>query len=202
MKQITKLVCLSIILAFYIFSANLLNAQNDKISPRASSISQKVKELKEDPLNNDLWIKYLSVFPNTKKDFKKIFDPDDFSELYHDSGQYIFILEQAPKNQKREIIKLIFNITKTGAPGCCDAWSALYMVTENYALNDTNDFITLLKLLKPQEKENVIKFMADKEAIRSSKSYQTFINILKSKNENELVKEFETARRKRIAEPH
>jgi len=44
--------------------------------------------------------------------------------------------------------------------------------------------------------------MADKEAIRSSKSYHTFINILKSKNENELVKEFETARRKRIAEPH
>jgi hypothetical protein len=201
MKQITKLVYISI-LAFFIFSANLLHAQNDKISPRASSISQKVKELKEDPLNNDLWVKYLSVFPNTKKDFKKIFDPDDFSELYNNSSQYIFILEQAPKNQKREIIKLIFNITKTGAPGCCDAWSALYMVTENYALNDTNDLIILLKLLKPQEKENVIKFMADKEAIGSSKSYQHFINILKSKNENELAIKFEIARKKRIAKPH
>jgi hypothetical protein len=203
MDRAIKLVYIFIILAFFIFSnANLLHAQKDNISPRAASISQKFKELKEDPHNNDLWVNYLTIFPNTQKDFKKIFDPDDFSELYHDSGQYILILKQAPENLKQEIIKLIFNITKTGAPGCCDAWSVLFMVTENYALNDINLFITLLKALKQQEKQNIIKFMADKEAIKFSKSYQNIINILKSKNENELAIEFEIARKQRISKPH
>ena len=158
--------------------------------------------MKENPDNIHLWFNYFLIFPTNKKDFKEIFDADDFSELYHNSGQYILILKQAPENLKQEIIKLIFNITKTGAPGCCDAWSALYMVTENYALNDTNYFITLLKPLKLQEKQNIIKFMADKEAFKSSKGYQNIVNILKSKDENELALEFEMARKERISGPH
>ena len=183
-------------------STTVLHAEKHKTSPGGTSISQTSQKLKEDPNNNGLWANYLAIFLNTEKDFKEIFDPDDFSELYHDSGQYILILSEAPENLKQEIIKLIFNITKTGAPGCCDAWSALYMVTENYALNDTNYFITLLKPLKPKERRNVIKFMADKEAIKFSKSYQEIINILKAKNENELAIEFEKARKQRISEPH
>lgn len=191
------------ILPFFIFiNPNLPHAQVDKISPRAASISQNFKELKENPNNIDLWFNYLIIFPNNKKEFKEILDPNDFSELYHKSHEYIFILKQAPENLKQEIIKLIFNITKTGAPGCCDAWSALHIVTENYAFNDTNYFITWLKPLKPQERQNIIKFMADKEAIKFSKSYQNIINILNSKHENELAIEFEMARKQRISEPH
>jgi hypothetical protein len=198
-----KLVYMLIISAFFIFSnADLLHSQEGNISTKAASILQRFKELKKDPDNNDQWVNYLKIFPNTNKEFKKIFDPDDFSELYHNSDQYIFILERAPQNLKREIIKLIFNITKTGAPGCCDAWSALHMATESCALNDINLFMTALKALKQQERQNIIKFMADKEAIRSSEPYQNIINILKSKHENELAKEFEVARKKRIAQPH
>lgn len=203
MERAIKLIRIITILAFFIFSsAALLHAQKDRVSPRAAGISQEFKELKEYPDNNDLWVNYLTVFPNSKKEFKKIFDPDDFSELYPNSGQYILILKQAPKKLTQEIIKLLFNITKTGAPGCCDAWSALYMVTESYAINDTNVFITLLKALKQQEKQNIIRFMADIEAIRVSESYQNIINILKSKNEDDLALEFEIARKQRISKPH
>ncbi len=201
MERTTKLASVILVLAFFILSnATLLQAQKDKISPQAASICQKFKQLKERPGNNDLWVNYLAIFPNTKNDFKKIFDPDDFSELYHNSDQYI--LKQAPEKLKQEIIKLIFDITKTGAPGCCDAWSSLYMVTESYALNDTNVFITLLKALRQREKQNIIKFMADKEAIKFSESYQNVINILKSKNENDLALEFEIARKRRFSKPH
>jgi hypothetical protein len=203
MKRVIKFINIFIILLSLIFiNTSLLHAQKRKISLQAERISQNFIELKEDLNNNKLWANYLVVFPNNKKDFKSIFDPDDFSELYNGSVQYIFILNQAPANLKQAIVKLLLNITKTGAPGCCDAWSALYMVIENYVLNDTNDFIALLKPLKQKEKQNVIKFIADKEAIEFSKEYQTIIDILKSKNENELAAGFETARRQRISEPH
>ena len=44
--------------------------------------------------------------------------------------------------------------------------------------------------------------MADKEAFKSSKGYQNIVNILKSKDENELALEFEMARKERISGPH
>lgn len=186
---------------FVVFSSIIWCYAEDQLYLRSTNIKETFTELSNNLSNNELWEDYLTVFPDTKEKFTQIFAPDDFAELYYNSHEYIFILKQAPAEFSQEIINLIFNISKAGAPGCCDAWSALNNITTDYAISNADVFFDLLQTLKMGERKNVIKFMADKEAIQVSKSYQKIIEILKSKNENDLFLEFEKARSSRMAKP-
>ncbi len=198
-----KILIKYILIACLIFCTTYyLCAQDFKLSDRAKDILNKFEQLENNIDSDEIWNNYLKIFPSTNKDFKNIFDPDDFSELYNNSHQYILILENAPESLINEVINLIFNITKTNSPGCCDAWSYLNMITMIYANNSIQIFIKNLKKYNQQEIEQIIKFMADKEAIKFSKDFQNLVDKLKSIKEYKLAGEFEQAREKRASESH
>ena len=178
------------------------SAKEVALSDGAQKIREKLIELRNNPDNNNLWEGYLKIFPRLKTDFKRIFDPDDFSELYKNSHEYISIFNGAPELKRKEVFELVVSITKEGSPGCCDAWSALHTVAVTYVLQDTRTFVSLLKPLKTQERKNVVKFFADKENHRVFKDYQAIIDNLKNLNEQEIVKEFERARALRMKAKH
>jgi hypothetical protein len=178
------------------------SAKEVTLSDRAQKIRAKFIELRNNPDNTNLWEEYLKMLPRSKTDFKRIFDPDDFSELYNNSHEYIFIFNGAPQVKRKEVFELVVSITKEGSPGCCDAWSALHSVAVTYALQDTRSFASLLKSLKTQEMKNIVKFLADVENHRVFKDYQTIIDNLKKLNEQELAKKFERARALRMKAKH
>ena len=65
-----------------------------------------------------------------------------------------------------------------------------------------HNVLSILNKYNQQEIEQIIKFMADKEAIKFSKKYQILIDKLKSIKEFKLARKFEQAREKRASEPH
>ena len=182
--------------------ASPVSAKEVTLSDRAKNIRAKFVELRNNIDNTNLWEEYLKILPKTKTDFKRIFDPDDFSELYNSSHEYIFILNSTPETNRKEIIALVFSITKLGARGCCDAWSALHEVAVTYAIQDTRGFLSSLKSLNAKERQNVIKFIADKENHRVFEDYQVIIDKLTNLQEQEIAKEFENARTLRMKARH
>lgn len=174
------------------------HAQNHKLSAHADSILKKYVVLGDKIESIEMWNDYIKIFPNNNTEFENIFNPDDFSELYNNSFEYINILEKAPDNFTKKIINLIFKITKNGAPGCCDAWSWLHELATINAIQNTTIFFDSLKLLETHEINNIIKFLADIEAIKFSKKYQMIIDNLKIINEKDFVIKFEKARRTRF----
>jgi len=179
-----------------------VSAKEVTLSDRAQKIRAKFIELRNNLDNTNLWEEYLKILPRSKTDFKRIFDPDDFSELYNNSHEYIFILNSAPETNRKEVIELVVSITKRGAPGCCDAWSALHRVAVTYAIQDTRGFLSSLKFVKASERQNVIKFIADKENHRVFEDYQVIIDKLKNLQEQQIAKEFENARALRMKAKH
>ena len=178
------------------------SAKEGTLSDTAQKIRAKFIELRSDPQNINLWEEYLRIFPRSKADFKRIFDPDNFSELYNGSHEYIFIFNGAPEVKRNEVFELVVSITKEGSPGCCDAWSALHRVAVTYAIQDTRGFLSSLKSLKHSERQNVIKFIADKENHRAFGDYQVVIDKLRSLDEQEIASEFENARKLRTKAKH
>lgn len=178
-------------LLFISFSAV---ANQASLSEQAEIIKVSLQSLKKDTSNIKAWDKYLNSFPKNLSKFKHIFAPDDFSLLYNNSHEYIFIFNNAPKSKETKITKIIVSVAKGGAKGCCDSWSALHRVATNYIVKDTKNFMSHIKALKPLERKNFINFIADKENHRVFKQYQIIINNLKELKENNLAQEFEAAR--------
>src|SRR5712692_9433328 len=176
------------------FLACTAAAKDTVLSDSARKVKAAFLTLQSSPNDLKVWSEYLGLFPKSKSEFKRIFDPDDFSELYNNSHEYIFILNTAPEIKRRAILEMVVSVTKEGAPGCCDAWSALHRVAATYAVQDTPSFVSLLKKLNSPERQNVIKFIADKENHKAFVEYQVIINQLKEINEKEIAKEFENAR--------
>jgi hypothetical protein len=197
MKQILKTILITSVI---VCSTEFTHAQNHKFSARADSILKKYVLLRDNTDSTDKWNDYINIFPNCRKEFENIFNPDDFSELYNNSYEYITILEKAPNIFAEDIINLIFNITKDRAPGCCDAWSWLHELATLNAIKNTTIFFNSIKFFKSNEIDNIIKFLADKEAIKFSEEYQMIINNLNTLNEKDFVEKFEKARIKRILE--
>lgn len=179
-----------------------ISTKGATLSDRAQEIRAKFMNLRNNPHNTNLWEEYSKIFPRSKTDFERIFVPNDFSELYGNSYEYIFILNSAPETNRKEVIALVVSITKLGAPGCCDAWSALHEVAVTYAIQDTRDFLSSLKSLKASERQNVIKFIADKENHRVFVDYQVIIDKLRNLREQEIAEEFENARTLRMKAKH
>ena len=180
----------------------LQSIQEKALSPYSKVILEKFNKLKAYANDKNAWEEYLYVFPKTKSVFIKIFDPEDFSELYNDSDNYIRILKAAPKNYLESILKIFFKITKNGAPGCCDAWSSLHMLMVELATDFPVEFSNLIKKYPSTEQKNIIAFMADMEAIAYSEEYEKIIVKLQEIKEGKLVSCFEEARKKRAAKRH
>jgi hypothetical protein len=141
----------------------------------------------------------LKIFPQNKREFKNLFDQDDFSELYRSCDQYISLLGDLSGKYNREVGLLLISITRDGAPGCCDAWSALHKVTADFAVKNTKSFAVLLAALDDVARRNVIRFIADKENHYVFKDYQVIIDNLKKLKENTLAEQFELERRRRMS---
>jgi hypothetical protein len=184
------------------FLACIAAAKDAVLSDSARKVKAAFLTLQNSPNDLKAWGEYLGLFPKTKSEFKRIFDPDDFSELYNNSHEYIFILNTAPEIKRRAILEMVVTVTKEGAPGCCDAWSALHRVAATYAVQDMPSFVSLLKILNSPERTNVIKFIADKENHSTFADYQVIIKKLQELNEKEIAREFENARTLRMRAKH
>jgi len=103
------------------------------------------------------------------------------------------VLPSLAKNHEIEVGRLVVRLSKT-AQWDADAPNYLEHATVVYGVQRTKTFATLAQQLPTTGRANLINFLAHAENIAAYPEFQELIDHLKSLGQNELAKEFETAR--------
>ena len=72
---------------------NEAEAAKPPLSAKAAELVRRYEVYKSSPDVATAQLDYLNGFPNNASAFKKLFDMDDFSELYYGSEKYVFLLK-------------------------------------------------------------------------------------------------------------
>jgi len=191
-----KATCLSFLLL--VTFALTIPAQERRLSPEGRKLTDAFAQLQKSPDDSVAQERYLEAFP---KDFKTFLQLFDLHRELSDGHEYIYLLPSLANKHEVELGALLIQLGK-GAHWDADAPNYLQQVTANYAGQHTKTFVSLIKLLSPTDRANLITFLADAENHGAYKEYQDIIDRLRSTGQNRLEKEFEVAREKRMHQPH
>jgi len=146
--------------------------------------------LKANPNSRTAQHNFLKAFPRTYKKFQAYFGAGgalaDGNEC-----DYIFALSALQSHHVAEVGSLLVQLSKDAevqgnAPSC------LHNVMANYGSHFTKSFAAFLHQLSPQERGQLINFLADIESAHYPE-YQAIIQNLKGLKESDLAKEFQQA---------
>jgi hypothetical protein len=155
--------------------------------------------LKQAPTSRSAQHHYLKAFPRTYKKFQAYFGTGGaLADGYE--CDYIFALSTLQNHHVAEVGSLLVRLSKD-AESQGNAPSCLQNVTENYGSHFTRSFAVFLHQLSPQERGQLIDFLAELESANYPE-YQGIIQNLKGLNEPELAKEFQQAQAERSKQSH
>jgi len=155
--------------------------------------------LKANPNSRPAQHRYLKAFPRTYKKFQAYFGTGgtlaDGNEC-----DYIFALSALQSHHVAEVGTLLVRLSKD-AESQGNAPSCLQNVMANYGSHFTRSFAVVLHQLSPQERGQLIDFLAELESANYPE-YQGIIQNLKGLNEPELAKQFQQAQTERSRRSH
>jgi hypothetical protein len=137
---------------------------------------------------------YLKAFPRTYKNFLAYFGTGGaLADGYE--CDYIFALSTLQSQHVAEVGSLLVQLSKDAeyqpsAPSC------LQNVMAKYGNRHTKQFAVFLHRLSPQERGQLIAFLAEAD-LANGPEYQGIIQNLQDLNEPELAKEFQQAQAER-----
>src|SRR5712671_1328906 len=182
----------AVIIALFLLttSAAIAGAQPLRHPATAERLKAAFTSLKAAPNSRSVQHRYLTLFPGSYKMFQSYFGT---SGALADGNEcdYIFALSTLQSHHVAEVGSLLVQLSKDAeyqgnAPSC------LQNVMANYGSHFTKSFAGLLHQLPPQERAQLIAFLADIGS-GTAHDYQGIIQNLKTLNEPELVKEFQQA---------
>jgi hypothetical protein len=155
--------------------------------------------LKATPTSRSAQHRFLKAFPRTYKRFRAYFGTGGaLADGYE--CDYIFALSTLQSHHVAEVGSLLVHLSKD-AESQGNAPSCLQNVTANYGSHFTKSFAVFLHQLSPQERGQLIDFLAELESANYP-AYQGIIQNLKGLNESELAKEFQQAQAERSKQSH
>jgi hypothetical protein len=150
--------------------------------------------LKTEPNNRSAQHRFLKAFPRTYKKFQTYFGSGgalaDGNEC-----DYIFALSALQSHHVAEVGSLLVQLSKD-AESQGNAPSCLQNVTANYGSHFTKSFAVFLHQLSPQDRGQLIDFLAELESA-DYPAYKAIIQNLKGLDESDLAKEFQQAQAER-----
>jgi hypothetical protein len=192
-------IAIHIALFLLALSSSMATAQPLRHAATAERLKTAFTSLKVTPNSRSAQHRYLKAFPPTYKKFQAYFGPGgalaDGNEC-----DYIFALSALQGHHVAEVGSLLVHLSKDAelqgnAPSC------LHNVMANYGSHFTKSFALFLHRLSPQERGQLINFLADVESANYPE-YQAIIQNLKGLNEPELAKEFQQAHAERSKQSH
>jgi hypothetical protein len=175
-------------------SSSMATAQPLRHAATAERLKAAFTSLKVTPNSRIAQHRYLKAFPPTYKKFQAYFGSGgalaDGNEC-----DYIFALSALQGHHVAEVGSLLVHLSKDAelqgnAPSC------LHNVMANYGSHFTKSFAVYLHQLAPQERGQLINFLADVESAHYPE-YQAIIQNLKGLQETDLAKEFQQAQAER-----
>jgi hypothetical protein len=190
----SRRVTIHLALLLLALSSAIASAQPQRSAATAEKLKTAFNSLKSTPNSRTAQHRYLKAFPHSYKRFQAYFGPGgalaDGNEC-----DYIFALSALQGHHVAEVGSLLVQLSKDAeyegnAPSC------LHNVMANYGSRYTKRFAGLLHQLSPQERGQLINFLADVESARYPE-YQAIIQNLKGLQETDLAKEFQQAQAER-----
>lgn len=169
------------------------------LSARSKQIKNAYEELENDTGSKKNQLTYLHIFPTSSKEFKEIFDPKDFGQLYNDSYKYIEAFVKLDKYYPMQVIDKAVDIGKN-LIWDADATGQIQQEIVNMGNKYIAVFIKKLESLASNEKAKLITFLADVENHKAYPEYQQLIQSLDNNGQHNLAKQFTDARSRREAE--
>lgn len=192
-----RAICLALLLLAPCSSIALAQPLHRAQSPE--KLQAAFNSLKATPASRSAQHRFLKAFPRTYKKFQAYFGAGgalaDGNEC-----DYIFALSALQSHHVAEVGSLLVRLSKDAesqgnAPGC------LQNVMANYGSHFTRSFAVFLHQLSPQERGQLIDFLAELESANYPE-YQGIIQNLKGLNEPELAKAFQQAQTERSRRSH
>lgn len=187
---------LAIYLALLLFtpSCSLATAQPLHHAQTPERLKAAFASLKETPNNQTAQHHYLKAFPRTYKKFQAYFGTGGaLADGYE--CDYIFALSTLQSHHVAEVGTLLVRLSKN-AEYQANAPSCLQNVMAKYGNHYTKRFAGLLHQLSPQERGQLITFLAE-AGLASGPEYQGILQNLKDLEETDLAKEFQQAQAER-----
>jgi hypothetical protein len=187
-------VAAAIALFFFMASTPIAGAQPLHHAASPERLKTAFTSLKANPNSRTAQHHYLTAFPHSYKRFQAYFGAGgalaDGNEC-----DYIFALSAVQSHHVAEVGSLLIQLSKDAevqgnAPRC------LHNVMANYGSHFTKSFAAFLHQLSPQQRGQLVNFLADVESANYPE-YQAIIQNLKVLNEPDLAKEFQQAQLER-----
>ena len=174
---------------------------SQQLSVDANRVKQAWEKLSQSPNSKEAQLIYVNTFPDSKKLFMEIFQPDDFKQLYPDSHKYVDSFAGSAKYYPREVIGKSVNIGKDLV------WEADATGELQYAIVELGSkypmlFSNKVKTLSATEIDRLVKFLSDIENFQAFPEYQRLIDSLNKTGSTSLANKFIKARelRKKVKE--
>ncbi len=174
-----------------------LSSTAQGLSTESKQIQTAWNELKNDATSKQKQVHYIEAFPKNASQFKAVFDPDNFKELYKDSYQYIETFLSLSKVYPIDVINKSLDIGKE-LIWEADAAGQIQNGIVELGNEHTRLFANKVKSLTLNQRKHLITFLADVENHKAYTIYQQLIVSLKRINEAELSSQFVKARAVRV----
>lgn len=171
--------------------------------PGPATTPEKLKaafaSLKAAPNSRTAQHHYLKAFPRTYTRFKAYFGTGGaLADGYE--CDYIFALSTLQSHHVAEVGDLLVRLSKN-AQYQANAPSCLQNVMAKYGNRYTKRFAGLLHQLSPQERAQLVAFLAD-AGLANGPEYQGILQNLRDLQETDLAKEFQQAQAERSRQSH
>ena len=192
---------LALCLALLLFAPTCSFAAAQPLRPATTPEKLKAAfaSLKAAPNSRTAQHHYLKAFPRTYSKFQAYFGTGGaLADGYE--CDYIFALSTLQSHHVEEVGALLVQLSKN-AQYQANAPSCLQNVMAKYGNRYTKRFAGLLHQLSPQERSQLVAFLAD-AGLAKGPEYQGILQNLKDLQETDLAKEFQQAQAERSRQSH
>lgn len=185
-------ICLALLLLAS--SCSFAAAQPARPAATPEKLKAAFASLKATPNSRTAQHHYLKAFPRTYTRFQAYFGTGGaLADGYE--CDYIFALSTLQSHHVAEVGTLLVQLSKN-ARYQANAPSCLQNVMAKYGNRYTKRFAGLLHQLSPQERAQLVAFLAD-DGLANGPEYQGILQNLKDLQETDLAKEFQQAQAER-----
>lgn len=177
------------------YSEELSSTDTSKLSQVSLKQYDNAVRLFSDPDNYEYKIAYLEGYPRKFVEFKQVFQPDDFGQLYDTSDIYLKILSVLCEELPERCGPIIVGLGKD-AQYEADATGYLQMILNKFVLEKTDIFLDLFEKLSGKERDNLAYFMADYETMPNDPDYDKMLTEFKNRKKEEAYNCFLAAKKK------
>lgn len=176
----------------------LTEIDRDSLSNASKMLLDDILAILNSPEDESLRSRFLKDFPKTFSEFRQIFNPSNFKELY--DGSYVFlkmfddILKERPQDTVEVLLGLSVNATYDA-----DAPGKLQHILANFICNNYDFFISPFSKLASSSQQNIVTFVCDVEDYSAYAEFDCIVRVLKEKGNAELEKRFLAAKKERIS---